>query len=113
MVSVLSLFVSIPLIKSYLEEDRQSFKNSFQESLRTREELLCYARLKRKNHFSQSGDFDPNPQEVLFELKGHPHFIADQENCSCFFAVAKPYPSRNTAMQVLFYMNDYDVLMLP
>jgi len=32
------------------------------------------------------------------KFKGQPHFIAGHNDCKCFFAVAKPYPSRNTAM---------------
>ncbi|KIM79583.1 hypothetical protein PILCRDRAFT_823114 [Piloderma croceum F 1598] len=86
------------LIELINEEDRSNFRTSFDESVRTRNELLCYVRLKRKSHFSAAADHDPNPREVLFELKGHPHFITDQDGFKCFFAVAKPYPSRNTAM---------------
>jgi len=29
---------------------------------------------------------------------GYPHFVLGENACRCFFAVAKPYPSRNTAM---------------
>lgn len=107
MASVSSLTVSIRS-RVNTEEDRSDFNHRFQESLRTREKLLSYVRLKRK---SQSTDYDSKPQEVLFELKGRPYFIANQKNDICFFAVASPHPSRNTAMQVLFSMDDYDVLI--
>ena len=36
--------------------------------------------------------------EVLFEINGYPHFIEGDDSCKCFFATAKTYPSRNTAM---------------
>lgn len=50
-------------------------------------------------------------KEVLFEITGYPHFVEPDEEerqrsgammpqCKCIFAVAKPYPSRNTAMFV-------------
>ena len=71
------------------------------------------------------------PKEVLFEIKGYAHYVESSEpeevdetgvftgiNTSgssgtvdigtgevfkCFFAMARPYPSRNTAMYVLRY----------
>jgi hypothetical protein len=60
-----------------------------------------------------SGPSTPAPKEVLFELTGYPHFVDPDEaeeqelvqhgmmiapQCKVVFAVAKPYPSRNTAM---------------
>lgn len=36
-------------------------------------------------------------QDVLFEIKGYPHFLQEGDtDCACFFAMAKPYKSRNT-----------------
>ncbi|KAH9961200.1 hypothetical protein BGW80DRAFT_1438779 [Lactifluus volemus] len=35
---------------------------------------------------------------VLLEIIGYPHFVPGETECSCFFVVAKPFPSRNTAM---------------
>jgi hypothetical protein len=41
-------------------------------------------------------------KEVLFEVAAYPHCVAHESDiaseCKCIFAVAKPYPSRNTAM---------------
>jgi hypothetical protein len=40
-------------------------------------------------------------KEVLFEITGYPHCVPQElghGECKCIFAVAKPYPSRNTAM---------------
>jgi hypothetical protein len=34
----------------------------------------------------------------VFEIRGHPHYDPEQRECRCFFAMARPYPSRNTAM---------------
>ena len=57
--------------------------------------MNSYVRLKARfpitpQNISQS--------EVLFEVKGYPHFIENELAPRCFFAVAKPYPSRNVAM---------------
>ena len=77
-------------------EDEENFRKCFDECLRTRKELLSYARLKRKIP-AGSGSND-----VLFELKGYPHFIPQQfeDVCKCFFLMAKPFPPRNAAMCV-------------
>ena len=37
-------------------------------------------------------------KEVLFEIVGAPYFTPLEGTLKCFYAVAKPYPSRNTAM---------------
>lgn len=37
-------------------------------------------------------------KEVLFEIVGAPYFLPLEDTFKCFYAVAKPYPSRNTAM---------------
>ena len=132
------------------EEDRATFQRQFNESVRTRTELLSYVRLQCK----AENDLYPNmpmmpsaavpgtadytqisartrsaPNEVLFEIKGYAHYVQDSEaspetnsygslSCSgsgetptidvgtgevfkCFFAMGRPYPSRNTAMYVL------------
>ncbi|KAH7929684.1 hypothetical protein BV22DRAFT_117494 [Leucogyrophana mollusca] len=79
-------------------DDRHGFQASFDESLHSRNELLCYVRLRCKTQYSQNPDYEPPSKEVLFELKGYPHYIDGESDCRCFFAVAKPYPSRNTAM---------------
>ncbi|KAF8559728.1 hypothetical protein OG21DRAFT_1502956 [Imleria badia] len=76
-------------------EDQRAFHVAFDESLRTRTEINSYVRLKAR--------FPITPQnipqsEVLFEVKGYPHFIENELAPRCFFTVAKPYPSRNVAM---------------
>lgn len=132
-----------------LEEDRLAFQRQFEESIRTRTDLLSYARLLCKtdndlypnipvpvqaNAGSTSAEFTqvptrrPAPKEVLFEIKGYAHYAESSEQDSptefsgsvsvglghpeeqktvdvatgevfkCFFAMARPYPSRNTAM---------------
>ncbi|KAL1947982.1 hypothetical protein VTO73DRAFT_13706 [Trametes versicolor] len=79
-------------------DDRAGFRAAFAESLRTRTELLAYARLQCKNEFYVAADYTSAPREVLFELRGRPHFLPDSDAFQCFFAMAQPYPSRNTAM---------------
>ncbi|KIJ69150.1 hypothetical protein HYDPIDRAFT_105726 [Hydnomerulius pinastri MD-312] len=76
-------------------EDRQVFRSAFEESLRTRTEMNSYVRLKSRNDFAPQ---DAPQAEVLFEIKGYPHFIENELTARCLFAVAKPYPSRNIAM---------------
>lgn len=73
-------------------EDKHAFRASFEQSLRSRMEMLSYVRFKCQNEYTSPA------KEVLFEVKGYPHYIDDEQYARCFFAVAKPYPSRNTAM---------------
>ena len=76
-------------------EDQQSFRVAFQESLRTRVEMNAYLRLQCVNGFI----VQHTPQsQVLFELKGYPLYIDNESTSRCFFAVAKPFPSRNVTM---------------
>ena len=74
-------------------DDQLSFCTAFQHSVATNIELLSYLRFKSN---SPSVDELSGFKELLFELKGYPHFVDDE--CRCFFAMAKPYPSRNTSM---------------
>ncbi|KAG0694332.1 white collar 2 type of transcription factor [Suillus ampliporus] len=73
-------------------EDKHAFRGSFDQSLRSRAEMLSYVRFKCQSEYVSPA------KEVLFEVKGYPHYIDDELFARCFFAVAKPYPSRNTAM---------------
>ncbi|KAH9950301.1 hypothetical protein B0H21DRAFT_870965 [Amylocystis lapponica] len=79
-------------------DDRASFRTAFAESVTTGSSLLTYTRLQCKNDFLVTGDYTSRPREVLFELTGHAHVLPDTHEFKCFFAMAKPYPSRNTAM---------------
>ncbi|KAI0636646.1 hypothetical protein C8Q77DRAFT_1154565 [Trametes polyzona] len=79
-------------------DDRENFRAAFTESVRSRTELLAYARLQCKNEFYVASDYTSAPREVLFELRGRPHFLPDSDAFQCYFAMAQPYPSRNTAM---------------
>lgn len=81
-----------------LVDDRSSFRTQFQESIHTRSSLLTYARLQCKNDFYMASDYSSRPREVLFEITGKPHYFPESGEFRCFFADAKPYPSRNTAM---------------
>ncbi|KAG1891459.1 white collar 2 type of transcription factor [Suillus subluteus] len=73
-------------------EDKHAFRASFEQSLRMRVEMLSYVRFKHQSEYASPA------KEVLFEVKGYPHYIDDEQYARCFFAVAKPFPSRNTAM---------------
>ncbi|KAF8844804.1 hypothetical protein BDN67DRAFT_962239 [Paxillus ammoniavirescens] len=76
-------------------EDHRPFRVAFDDSLRTRTEMNSYVRLKTRSAFPPS---NVTQSEVLFEIKGYPHFVERESTARCFFAVAKPYPSRNVAM---------------
>ena len=45
------------------------------------------------------------PQEPLFEIKVRPHYIEDEHEPRCFFAVAKPYPGASMAQCVFFLLS--------
>ncbi|KAI0672885.1 hypothetical protein C8Q78DRAFT_1077203 [Trametes maxima] len=79
-------------------DDRVSFRTSFAESVRSKTEMLVYARLQCKNEFYVASDYRSAPREVLFEIRGRPHFLPETDDFQCYFAMAQPYPSRNTAM---------------
>ncbi|KAI0807757.1 hypothetical protein C8Q74DRAFT_1213577 [Fomes fomentarius] len=80
-------------------DDRRSFRDAFDDSVRSKTEMLAYARLQCKNKFYVSTtDYTSAPKEVLFELRGRPHYLPGTDDFKCYFAMAQPYPSRNTAM---------------
>ncbi|KAH9981536.1 hypothetical protein BGW80DRAFT_1162376 [Lactifluus volemus] len=80
-------------------DDRLSFCTKYTHSIEHREELHLYARLRCKSESSTHlAIIPPSPKEVLLEIIGYPHFVPGETECSCFFVVAKPFPSRNTAM---------------
>ncbi|KAF8623502.1 hypothetical protein AX15_006285 [Amanita polypyramis BW_CC] len=74
-------------------DEQLAFCSAFQHSIAANIELLSYLRFKSS---SPSADGLSGFQEFLFEFKGYPHFVNDE--CRCFFAMARPYPSRNTSM---------------
>ncbi|THH27782.1 hypothetical protein EUX98_g6405 [Antrodiella citrinella] len=90
------------------QDDIGPFHAAFQRCIHNRSELLTYIRLRCKpasTAHNVSQDFQASAsssvKEVLFEIKGYPHFVPDTgviTECKCFFMMAKPYPSRNTAM---------------
>ncbi|KAF8323090.1 GATA-domain-containing protein [Clavulina sp. PMI_390] len=71
------------------QDDVPPFRAHFDACVSSRTELATYARLRGK-----AGNEIHWP---VFEFRGHPHYEADFE-CRCFFVMARPYPSRNTAM---------------
>ncbi|KAJ3874290.1 white collar photoreceptors-like protein [Lentinula edodes] len=80
-------------------DDHPIFRASFDESLGGRKELLAYVRLKCGTP-ATSYPFMPM-KEVLYEIKGYPRFVLENNpssGCQCFFAMAKPYISRNITM---------------
>ncbi|KAI0317568.1 hypothetical protein OF83DRAFT_1058454 [Amylostereum chailletii] len=78
--------------------DHESFRAAFEGTLADGREMLVYARLRCKTLAFEYPGAGAGAKEVLFEIYGYPHFVPGEQLARCFFAVAKPYPSRNTAM---------------
>lgn len=72
--------------------------------MRDSSEMRSYVRMQAKPEApsppasASASEPAPRATEVLFEIHGYPHFIEGDDSCKCFFATAKTYPSRNTAM---------------
>lgn len=94
----------IPLTAGSLVDDRENFKRSFEQAIGDNSDLQSYVRIHAKSEAplqtSSGGASETTARatEVLFEIVGYPHFIEGDDTCQCFFAAAKTYPSRNTAM---------------
>lgn len=78
---------------NFKEDDVAPFLAHFDSCIASRSEMATFARLR--------GKAGTDAHWPVFELRGHPHYDPDQRDCQCFFAMARPYPSRNTAMYVL------------
>ncbi|KAF9650765.1 hypothetical protein BDM02DRAFT_3154672 [Thelephora ganbajun] len=85
-------------------DDRENFKKNFEQSIRNKSDMQSYVRMQVKPELpstpasTNASEATPRATEVLFEIIGYPHFIEGDDSCKCFFATAKTYPSRNTAM---------------
>lgn len=88
---------------SYLitDDDRKTFSNHFNNSLSSQQDLSCYTRIKCKPD-SLAVEQVGTHNELLFEIRGHALYLPNDSEFKCFFFMAKPYPSRNMAMYVLF-----------
>ncbi|KAL0061467.1 white collar 2 type of transcription factor [Marasmius tenuissimus] len=80
-------------------DDQNHFRASFEDSIKRSSELISYVRLRCN---SPATTFPYSPvKEILFEIKGYPRFAKYDSygnGDQFFFALAKPYLSRNTAM---------------
>ncbi|ORY59410.1 hypothetical protein BCR35DRAFT_309265 [Leucosporidium creatinivorum] len=70
-------------------EDVEGYRRDFTASLTEGQDLTLYCRFKTKDE-----------RYLLFEVTGHPYYAEfnGQQNCKCFFAMGRPYPSKNQAM---------------
>ena len=97
---------SLPLCHSWnapLVDDHENFKKRFEQSIRDNSDMQSYVRMQARHEApslpsTSTSEAAPRATEVLFEINGYPHFIEGDDTCNCFFATAKTYPSRNTAM---------------
>jgi hypothetical protein len=87
-----------------LVDDRENFKKNFEQPIKDNSGMQSYVRMQAKPETPlptsvNTSEATPRAREVLFEINGYPHFIdRGDDSCKCFFATAKTYPSRNTAM---------------
>ncbi|KAI0078118.1 hypothetical protein K474DRAFT_1576588, partial [Panus rudis PR-1116 ss-1] len=108
-------WVDKPFLNFVNVDDRTTFQNLFRDSVVSKSELTTYTRLQCKPPSAASPSQPMHPhaapvpsqlndddgqsrKEVLFEIKGFPHYQPHSDSFKCLFAVAKPYPSRNTAI---------------
>lgn len=74
-------------------DDVTAFKRDFETSCRTGDTLTLYYRFKTADD-----------RHVLFEVTGHPYYEGGKpqqtpdQPAKCFFATARPYPSKNQAL---------------
>lgn len=70
-------------------DDIEGFSRDFQNSLRDGNDLTLYYRFRMKDD-----------RYIIFEITGHPYYAEEngQQQIKCFFAMGRPYPSKNTAM---------------
>ena len=74
------------------EEDVPTFLKHFDSCIASHMEMTTFVRLSAKS-----------PSDVpwrVFEVRGHPYYDPDQRECLCFFAMARPCPSRHAVMRV-------------
>ena len=76
--------------------DQTRFLTAFNDSLDAGVEFNTLVHLRHRDSPSSYGG-PPQPKYVLFDLKCYPHIDGAFET-RCFFGMAVPYPSRNTAM---------------
>lgn len=85
-------------------DDHEDFKKNFEQSIKDNSDMQSYVRMQAKPEAppppssTSTSEAAPRATEVLFEINGYPHFMEGDDSCKCFFATAKTYPSRNTAM---------------
>ncbi|KAF8315048.1 hypothetical protein DL93DRAFT_2057611 [Clavulina sp. PMI_390] len=79
------------LVELMHQDDVAPFQAHFDSCIASRSEMSTYARLRGK-----AGSESEWP---VFEFRGHPHYEGgDFQDCRCFFVMARPHPTRNTAM---------------
>ena len=90
-----SIFFSLTIFfDCHLVIDQARFKVTFNEALETGMEFNILLRLASRM------STNAQPKFVLFDMKCYPHLVTTggEMETKCFFAMATPYPSRNTAM---------------
>ncbi|KDE06528.1 hypothetical protein MVLG_03177 [Microbotryum lychnidis-dioicae p1A1 Lamole] len=70
-------------------DDVEAYQRDFYQALEEGKELTLYCRFRTKDE-----------RYVLFEMTGHPYYadLKGAQTPKCFFAMGRPYPSKNQAM---------------
>lgn len=81
--------IGTPISSLLHADDLEAYRRDINTSIQEGQDLTLYARLKNKDDVY-----------VLFEITGHPYYAEHngQQSCKCFFAMGRPYPSKNQAM---------------
>ncbi|KAG9030168.1 blue light receptor [Tulasnella sp. JGI-2019a] len=83
-------------------DDERAFARAFNDCVNNAKELNLFIRFR--SWIANNGGADgAKTQYPLFEIKGHPHYTAptdeskedDSLECKCFFAMARPYPTKH------------------
>ncbi|KAF8965217.1 hypothetical protein BDZ97DRAFT_1812751 [Flammula alnicola] len=75
--------------------DQFRFRTAFEQAIRSNAESNLAIKLKGKVSTAQ---YPSSPKDVIFDIKFYPHIVENEVEAKCIFAMASPYPSKNTAM---------------
>lgn len=91
-------FIGLTIVCLITEADRDTFRACLSDCSLSDRDMQAYARLSCKPDQPLLMIAAPSPPSVLFEFLARPHIVPGEHIPRCIFAVAKPTPSRNTAM---------------
>jgi hypothetical protein len=93
--------------------DQPRFHIAFEQSVLN--SIETNLTLKLKANGSSTMDYQTtSPKDTIFDIKFYPHSTTEDEaETKCIFAMAVPYPSRNTTMWAWMDAKSFSGLFLP